>query len=180
MECRGEASPLGGSGLEHREVGRWEAVHPRTEGGPRESRLGSGRHAAREQKGVLSPRRGRPHTQPPWSTTACQAPPAPQKEPSWGPGSLHTQGPHPTQAPDQSISVRPEEGPMWSEGSPLHALCSCTPAEVPILGIAGFPAVHPLCMRLAPKYKHVQGRGCPEHRGGGLWVHPALPIFRKN
>lgn len=61
MVRRGEASPQGGKGLEHREAGRWagarswswtgtEAAGPRTERGQWRARLGSCWTAAIEQK----------------------------------------------------------------------------------------------------------------------------------
>lgn len=92
MECRGGASPLGGSGLEHREMVCWEAAHPQTEGGPWESRLGSRHSAERNRRVGLVSGRASP------TRIHMEHHSTPEKPP-WGPGSPTPRATRLTHAP---------------------------------------------------------------------------------
>lgn len=153
MEHKGEASPQGGKGLEHREAGRWaearswswtgtEAACPRTGRGQWRARLGSCWTAAIEQKRLPQSveRAGR----------TCSPRGGPLKEPTWGSGCPQTQGHPPNQGPSsgntpQSESaLREARGRAWpcpAGASFVQRLLLQLPVETPICGIPDFPAL---------------------------------------
>lgn len=155
--ARPEASPRGGSGLAHREVGHWEAARPRTQGGPWESRRGSGRRAARDRVCSGSAEGPALHSPRKHDSTPARA--------LLGPGLPCTGATHLTHTPRSDHTGVAGTGPTWSAGaSPAHLwhvwrLPRLPPLETQLL------AVCLLCASPAPKCRRVQGRGHPEHRG---------------